>query len=74
MTKIQNRALSYLQAVYKGREVRMSEAGFFEVRSSADRDGKTYFSQIAYIGTKGVGKDCIIDVTGDDDSILVSLA
>lgn len=73
MTNIQNLALSYIKAVYKGREVVLDERGYITIRSAPDHYGSTYFSKVAYIGTSGAGRDCLVDCTGDDDRIMAYL-
>jgi hypothetical protein len=70
MTEVEKRALAYIKAWYNGRNVRMVRDGNFEVESSPDHWGNTFFHRVAYIGTRGEGRDCVVDCTGDEDRLM----
>lgn len=70
MTKIEARALAYIKAFYKNRNIRMVRDGDFEVESAPDHYGDTFFYRVAYIGDRGDGKDWLVDCTGDEDRLM----
>lgn len=71
---VKSRALSYVRAAYKGRNIRVAtyDDCTFEMESGKDFSGKTYWFEVAYVGSMN-GKFFIVDKTGDIDTILAML-
>lgn len=71
---VKSRAFSYVRAVYKGRNIRVAayDDCTFEMESGKDFSGRTYWFEVAYVGSMN-GEFFIVDRTGDTDAILATL-
>jgi hypothetical protein len=73
---VNDRALAYLQKVYKGRNIRIDPQGEFEMESGADFHGNTFWSRIAYVTSPNsmtAHQTLLIDVTGDSDRVMLTM-